>query len=199
MMTNRYQRGKIYAIRSHSTEQIYVGSTCEPTLARRMAKHKASYKQFQRIGGSCASSKFILQFNDAYIELLELFPCEFKDELQRREGELIRANTGNCVNRKIEGRTRAEHYLDNRESLKQYKIDNRESIKTWHKQHYLDNRESIKALKAQRIQCSYCNTSFARGDKSQHIKTIKHQNNYKISYLECFGEVFDGIIGNQDF
>tara|TARA_R110000850_G_scaffold97767_1_gene203671 strand:- start:56 stop:667 length:612 start_codon:yes stop_codon:yes gene_type:complete len=200
--TNRYERGKIYAIRSHLTDEIYVGSTCEPALARRLAQHRSDHKRFQRIGGSCPSSRFILQFGDAYIELLELFPCEFKDELTRREGEHIR-NIGNCVNKRIEGRTLAEWKDDNRESLKtwhkQHYLDNRESIKIKSKQYYLYNNESIKAQKAQRIKCSYCNKSFARSDKAQHIKSIKHQTNYKISYLECFGEVFDGIIGIQDY
>ena len=227
--TNRYERGKIYAIRSHLTDEIYVGSTCEQTLSRRMAQHRSDHKRFQRIGGSCPSSRFILQFEDAYIELLELFPCEFKDELLRREGELIRLNTGNCVNKRVAGRTRAEHRDDNRESIKikskqyyldniesintrckQYNIDNRESLKIKHKQYRkdnsesikqyrIDNTESIKAQKAQRIQCSYCNKTFTYGNKSTHIKTKIHVRNYKISYLECFGEVFDGIIGIQDF
>jgi adenylate kinase family enzyme len=214
--TNRYQRGKIYAIRSHLTEQIYIGSTCEPTLAKRMTKHRTNYRDFLRIGGSCSSSRFILEFGDAYIELIELFPCEFKDELTRREGELIREN--NCVNKRIAGRTIAEWRNDNRESIKikqkqwrddntesikikrkQYRDDNTESLKIKEKQYKIDNRESIKARVGQKITCSYCNTSFSRSSKSQHIKSKTHIRNYKAAYLECFGEVFTGTLDNQDY
>ena len=41
-----YQLGKIYKIVCNKTGLIYVGSTCEPTLARRLVKHKADYNQY---------------------------------------------------------------------------------------------------------------------------------------------------------
>ena len=48
------------------------------------------------------SSKKVIEEGRAYIELLEDFPCERKEQLRKREGELIRA-TANCVN--IQGKT----------------------------------------------------------------------------------------------
>ena len=66
-----YKNGKIYAIRSHQTEQIYIGSTTQP-LTKRLSKHKAQ---------NC-SSRLILQYEDAYIELIENFPCESKTDLE---------------------------------------------------------------------------------------------------------------------
>ena len=50
------------------------------------------------------SSYKILQLGDAYIELLENFPCSCKTELNKREGELMRENK-NCINKNIAGRT----------------------------------------------------------------------------------------------
>jgi predicted GIY-YIG superfamily endonuclease len=41
---NKYQQGKIYKIVCNETGDIYIGSTIEPTLARRLAKHVAKYK-----------------------------------------------------------------------------------------------------------------------------------------------------------
>jgi hypothetical protein len=332
MTTNKYQRGKIYTIRSHLTEQIYIGSTCEPTLAKRMSGHRGSFKQFQQTGDLPKSSHIIIQFGDAYIELLENFSCNTRDELHRREGHHIRNN--NCVNKVIAGRTHQEYiidnsvrikayskqyridnhefnkqyridnaesikvkkkqyyldnveslkvkkkqyYLDNVESLKvkkkqyylenaesikvknkqyylentesiktckkkyyienfesikskikqyqidnaesikvknkQYNLDNAESIKAYHKQHYLENAESIKVKnkqynlensesiktrKSRKIYCCYCNHTFSLGTKFRHIKSKKHIKNYKEAYLECFGEVFDGIITTEDY
>ncbi len=103
-----FQNGKIYSIRSHQTDNIYIGSTTQ-SLAVRFGGHKRSMD---------CSSKEILLFDDAYIELIELFPCASKMELNRREGEIIREL--DCVNKQIAGRTLAEWREDNKEDIKQY-------------------------------------------------------------------------------
>jgi hypothetical protein len=214
--TNRYQNGKIYAIRSHLTEQIYIGSTCEARLSKRMVQHRSSYRIFLRDGGKSTTSRIILENGDAYIELIENFPCNNKDELTRREGFHIR-NT-NCVNKVIPFRTRDEYYQDNIEKIriykknynifnyesikqrkKQYRIDNKDLIKINQKQYRIDNKELIKTRTSRRIQCDYCNNTFMWCKRTRHIRSKNHINNYKAAYLECFGEVFDGIITNEDY
>ena len=68
---NDYSNVKIYAIRSAQTDDIYIGSTIQPLLCKRMAGHRAAYKyHFSGIGEYVSSYK-ILQLGDAYIELLE--------------------------------------------------------------------------------------------------------------------------------
>ena len=104
-MPPNFQNGKIYAIRSHQTDKIYIGSTTQ-TLAVRFGGHKKNM--------DCSSIQ-ILEFGDAYIELLEEFPCANKMQLNRREGELIRLH--NCLNKRIEGRTKSEHYVDNKTEI----------------------------------------------------------------------------------
>ena len=47
-----YQLGKIYKIVDNTNKNIYVGSTCEPTLARRLAKHVNTFKDWKK-GGKC--------------------------------------------------------------------------------------------------------------------------------------------------
>ena len=39
-----YQDGKIYTIVCNITDECYIGSTTEPTLARRLAGHVNNYK-----------------------------------------------------------------------------------------------------------------------------------------------------------
>ena len=39
-----YSLGKIYKLIDNTTEQCYIGSTCEPILARRLAGHVRKYK-----------------------------------------------------------------------------------------------------------------------------------------------------------
>ena len=44
-----YQLGKIYKIVCNITDECYVGSTCQPTLAHRLTKHVSAYKRFLRV------------------------------------------------------------------------------------------------------------------------------------------------------
>ena len=84
-----YSKGKIYIIRSPNTHAVYIGATVCP-LAKRMWSHMSPANN--------TSSKQVIEEGRAYIELLEDFPCERKEQLLKREGELIRA-TANCVNK----------------------------------------------------------------------------------------------------
>jgi hypothetical protein len=40
-----YQDGNIYKIVCNITDECYIGSTCEPTVARRLAGHVIDYKR----------------------------------------------------------------------------------------------------------------------------------------------------------
>jgi hypothetical protein len=87
--TNKYQRSKIYIIRSPNNEKYYIGSTIDD-LNKRFYKHK-------QIDVNTCSSKEIINSGGAYIELFELYPCNSKIELKKREGELIREHKNNIV------------------------------------------------------------------------------------------------------
>jgi len=80
-----YQLGKIYKIVDLDSNKCYVGSTCEPTLARRLTNHVSDYKQYLKGKGSYVSSFKILEMDDYDIVLLETYPCNSKDELHARE------------------------------------------------------------------------------------------------------------------
>lgn len=83
-----YQKGNIYVIRSPHTEKVYIGSTVS-SLAKRFSQHK-------RNTNNC-KSKYIIDCGDSYIELVEACPCNSKEELFRREAQIIR-ETPNCIN-----------------------------------------------------------------------------------------------------
>jgi len=53
-----YQLGKIYKIVDNTNENVYIGSTCEPTLARRLAKHVGNYQSYLN-----GKSGFMTSFN----------------------------------------------------------------------------------------------------------------------------------------
>ena len=80
-----------------------------------------------------------------YIELYELYKCNTKEELNKREGEIIREIS--TLNMRIEGRTKQEYYNDNKEHItertKKYYSANQERNLKYQKQHYDKNKERI--------------------------------------------------------
>ena len=82
-----YSKGKIYTTRCRNdTSLIYVGSTTQP-LSSRWGDHKYNLKN-NRYKNSF--HKLITDINDWYIELHEDFPCENKEQLLKREYEVMR-------------------------------------------------------------------------------------------------------------
>lgn len=92
-----YQKAKIYKIVDNTTDNIYIGSTCEPTLARRLAKYVGSYESHLNETYHYDSSFEILKNGDYNIVLIENYPCNTKDELFSRERHWTNALI--CVNK----------------------------------------------------------------------------------------------------
>lgn len=158
-----WSKGKLYAIRSHTTASIYIGSTRQ-TLVQRMRCHRSSYKRWRAGHGGHVTSFEILKHPDAYIELLEAYPCESKDELNRREGQLIREM--NCVNKHIAGRTSRMYYRDNADA-----------IKARVRRYYQINCERIKQHKRERVACE-CGAIISRVNLATHRKSYKHTHQF---------------------
>lgn len=146
-----YQNGKVYAIRSFLTDIVYVGSTTVP-LSRRMVQHRCDYNNTS--GSRYKTSAEILKLGDAYIELLENYPCNSREELSKKEGEYIRKL--DCVNKRIAGRTPSEYqtayYQANKERIDAqtalYRQANKEKIKARSRAYQQANREKLTAYQA---------------------------------------------------
>ena len=177
-----YANGKLYTIRSHQTAKVYVGSTTQ-ALSVRMGGHRLDFKNYTKGGTKYVTSFELLKYDDAYIELIELYPCNSKTELGRGEGIHIRQM--DCVNKYIAGRTRAEYrednkeyikekkkeyYQDNKEQKKQYRQDNREEISERNKQYKQKNKEKL----SKKNDCP-CGGKYTHINKSIHLRTKKHQ------------------------
>jgi hypothetical protein len=165
---NKYHNGKIYTIRSYQTDKFYIGSTCSPL-------HKRFYEHTHIKN---TSSKILIEnYNDCYIELLENFKCESRIELIKREGELIRENLNNVINKSIAGRTTKQYQIENKEKYteynKQYKIKNKEKCRQYTKKY--NNKEKIKALNKVKFVCE-CGGTYTNQHKKRHFKTKKHIN-----------------------
>jgi hypothetical protein len=142
-MPINYQLGKIYKITSG--DLTYIGSTCEPTLAKRLAKHIACFKQWKKGNSHDVTSYRLIETGLYEITLVELCPCGSKDELTARERFHIENTV--CVNKVIPGRTKKEYIIDTKEYKseydKSYRIDNIEIIKEKKKAYQEANKEVI--------------------------------------------------------
>ena len=88
-MSPDYSKSSVYVIRNHINDFVYVGSTTQ-SLAKRWGHHKSVwkagkyqfniYKAFTELG-----------INNFYIELYEEINCENRQQLEKREGEVIRS------------------------------------------------------------------------------------------------------------
>jgi len=149
-----------------------------------MGQHRSDYKLNRG-----KSSAEVLKHGGAYIELIEKFPCEDREELCKREGEVMRA-TENCVNKVIAGRTDKEWRDDNKFDIttkaKKYHEDNREVHLARMKIYYQDNREKEKQRKGTKIRCE-CGMSITRNNISTHKKKSFHKTEMEI--LELAGEL----------
>jgi hypothetical protein len=138
-----YQNGKIYTIRCKSDNTlIYVGSTIT-TLSRRLAEHKSKSKKYntRKIYQSINDN-----WDDWYIELYEVYPCENKEELNKREGEITREI--GTLNYQIAGRSYEEWRDDNIDKIKltqqEYNKNNTEKLKLTKREYYQNNFEKVK-------------------------------------------------------
>lgn len=149
-----YKQGKIYIIRNTENDKVYIGSTCQ-TLCQRMTNHRKFFKYEPN-----AKTKFYTAMKEVgidkfYIELIEKYECNDKEELNAREGYWIRNydSYNNGYNTAIPGRKQKEWYEKNKEKLtqyqKQYLEENKEKIRQRAIQYYEKNKEKIRQKEIQ--------------------------------------------------
>ena len=171
---NKYHNSKIYTIRSFMTNKFYIGSTTQP-LYKRLYKHRHSKQQYQDNKFHYITSFDILQYDDNYIELLEDYKCENKNQLEKREGELIRLHRDNCVNIINVGTSIEEKTKNKKQYDKQYHKNHKDIIINKVKQYYKDNKDDIAQKRGEKKLC-ICGTEYSLRHKMRHIKTQRHIN-----------------------
>ena len=158
-----YSQGKIYKIVDNTNDNIYIGSTCQKQLRKRLSQHVADYKKYIKNKKINCSSTEIIKNGNYDIILIEEYPCMNKMQLHKRERYHIENNK--CINKSIPGRTRHEWHIDNKEYnnklSKIWRNNNKELFtqlqKNWrnnnkdyrHK-YYIDNKERELMMKRQR-------------------------------------------------
>ena len=155
---NRFNNARIYTIRCKTDDTlIYVGSTIQ-VLSKRWHDHKLKcnnekhkdrliYKTIRATGG----------IDNFFIELYENHGCNSKEELLKREGEVIRA-IGTLNHKKytfVENVKEHKkiyqnnHKEEKREYDKQYHLNNKEQNNTNSKSYYQNNKHTFKYIRRQ--------------------------------------------------
>jgi len=186
--------GKVYKIYSQKSNEVYIGSTTK-LLLQRFLQHKKNYKSYNKGKYHFVTSFYILEYDDANIELIEEVEFDDKKELIKRERFHIEQN--DCVNKRVEGRTRKEYREDNKqkrleylkkyrqaniekisEKEKEYREQNREKMQELQKQYYEANKQKLLEKLKEKITCE-CGSVVRKSDIRRHEKSIKHQNYLK--------------------
>jgi hypothetical protein len=148
-----YAESKIYKIVCNVTGLVYIGSTCEPTLAKRLTKHVGTYRCYLNNKYHYVTSFKVIENSDYYIELIEKYPCNDKDELLQRERHW--SNQIYCVNKYKAG------------------LYNQLGVKEYNKQYRETNKVTLKKNQTVKHVCA-CGGRYSQSNKSTHAKSIKH-------------------------
>jgi hypothetical protein len=143
---SKYQNGIIYKITDIAYTKCYYGSTINK-MSKRFSGHIQHYKKWKQGGKNCTSFSLFEEFgiDNCKIELVELFPCNSKIELYKKEGEYIKNN--DCVNKCVPRRTYKEYLVDNKEHEierhRQYHEANKQKVNEKHRQYYEANKQKV--------------------------------------------------------
>ena len=170
---NKYLNGKIYKITDNAYSKCYYGSTCAK-LCQRMARHRSQYRGFKN-GTDHKRCTFELfdEFGveNCKIELVKLFPCSSKIQLEAEEGHYQKSNE--CINKCIAGNFNAlGKNAYNKEYMKKRITDNPE----YYKNYYQANKEKYTNNKII-IHCDICDCEIVQRNLKRHYLSPKHINN----------------------
>lgn len=167
-----YNNAKIYTIKyKNDASLIYVGSTTQ-ILSKRFTEHKSYYNKGDERSLLYLKMKETNDIDNWYIELYENYSCNNKEELHKKEGEVIKEI--GTLNKLVSGRTRKEYYNDNKDKWEVYNSN----------EYREKNRERIREAqrKYSRKECNYdvvncvCGCNVKKHNLSRHKKTDFHIN-----------------------
>lgn len=157
--------GYIYRVKGVSGK-IYIGSTTEEDLNRRLRVHEAAFRSWKRGKSGYCSVFEILEEGGYDIELLETVKSDDKKAVRTREGYYYRLFGDTVVNMRAPHRHPWECKRQRAKAMRGHYARNRDLINGRNR-----NRNSEK------VKCDICDCWISRGYKANHERTWKHQDN----------------------
>jgi len=152
---------KIYKIVNNIDERIYIGSTLQP-LYKRWNDHK---KRFRRPEKTQYSSSILFQeygVENCKIILIDEYDVKNIEEQRKRERDVYDEFKNICVNKHLPYTSSDDIKVRN----KIWRDANKDKLKL---------QRTNKNLKIYSIFKCDCGSIIQHGEKSRHLKTIKHQ------------------------
>lgn len=169
---DKYLNGKIYLIKSLlNPSRVYVGSTCK-MLSFRWANHVLALGKSMTSVDKEANG----DWGNWCIELHELFPCDCKMMLKRREGEIIKQI--GTINQRIAGTPKLEsqrnYYEKNKDIINQKKEERKERNGMSDFQiYYENNRDKCINRGKEKVECENCKSLVAKKGMAAHKRRDK--------------------------
>lgn len=176
---------RFFAIRNHTNEKVYIGSTTQ-----RLSKRWKDHKNMENKNSELYQAMDEIGIEQFYIELIEDHPCENREQLCAREGHYIRQfdSVNNGYNMYLTGRTRNEWRKDTNEPQRYYD-EHKDAVLERQKQYYQENKdkkkdyydrnfEHIQARRGAKFECE-CGGSYTRQNRNKHLQTQKHCQYYQ--------------------
>lgn len=155
--------GYIYKISSPNLDKFYIGSTTQ-TLNKRFNNHKNKFKRFKQQKETKYSLFDLFELDNINnFKIEELVIVNDIIDLRRTEGEFIKMER-NCVNKKIDGRTKQEYYMDNKEKINKYNNEYKQT-----------HKEEIKEQQSTYFECE-CGLMVSNKNKARHRRSQVHKN-----------------------
>jgi hypothetical protein len=178
-----YNKGKIYKLVNNTSDDIYIGSTCQ-SLAKRLGGHKLVHKRYLQGKSKNILTSFKLFDYDSKVTivLIQEYPCSNKMELHKKEREYIESMK--CLNKIIPCRTNKEYYEDNKDKIREYYENNKDNISVIKKKYREANKDKISEQRkeyreANKDKLSVKNKKY-REDNKDKIKEYREDNKDKI-------------------
>ena len=160
-------------------------------IEERFIKHKCDANQRPHL------SKFYTFMNEQgidnfEIDVVEEYPCESKQQLEKREGEIIRQM--GTLNQKITGKTRKEYKEEFRDYLREFARENKKKWRIENREHYLEKergykktyrkkyKDKLQEKASTKVECE-CGGQYTLSHKAEHMRTKKH-----LKYLGTYNE-----------
>jgi hypothetical protein len=194
-------KGVVYKLRciDEAIPEFYIGSSLN--INQRIGEHQRTCKNIKVKNHNLKVYKFIRSNGGYYnwiFDILEECEVESKEDLVLNYERKYQLQLKPQLNIRVEGRSNAEYYQDNKERMdkyykeynetnkekisiqkKEYREKNKEKISFQKKEYNERNKETIVLKNKEKIQCE-CGAIISRGSKSAHKKTKKHLSKINI-------------------
>jgi hypothetical protein len=198
MANMNYNQARIYKITCNlpTINEIYIGSTAD--YENRCIKHRHDCYNVNSNNYSCKVYNYIRAnggFGNFTIDVIEHYPCVNKTAMRIREQYWINEykptlNTNRAYRTDEELKEDIKQYrTNNKDYFNQYNNQYRTTNLEYFKQYRTANKEQLRSKAKQVIQCSHCDKTYTKQNKTHHQKS-KYCKNFKSTTSESSTESF---------